>query len=474
MLCNQKLGFLYADEDDNKIIQVINQFDSFGNLIHSKIINECEIVLFALTNRFCESENFIKNHEAAKKGKKIIFYMLLEKINFAGLNNLNAFDFSGLVHLTYQESAKNRLENVLSRALQIKRDYQSINFEWITTKFKNNSVIIVKQHHMLNEEVIINHNEYHNFKISVYNLKTGDLISTCSNFVDFFCWLSFLNSFICMNRMYNNTQPFITIFDNKGSLVNRVEILNKMDVFVVRSILCNEEKEEFYLHGFEYSLGETIWIFDKKIQVIKIIENYSIYDLASKYSNVIEFRNLQYSVFYNSMKFCALQILHVSNHHEILIFELNSYSIVGSIKTSYRLEVFFNNKIILRDDKNKIYLIYKINFSKRETLSISNSIDTKFICKSSQYLKSPHLYSNPYLLPCGNSVCFDCIHLNYNLYKNTFKCSFENCKVEHILTKQLEKHDDLVNLINMNCKKLFEPLIETKILILNNLGETIC
>jgi hypothetical protein len=94
-----------------------------------------------------------------------------------------------------------------------------------------------------------------------------------------------------------------------------------------------------------------------------------------------------------------------------------------------------------------------------------------YSCNSNNLLKPCHLYSKPYILPCGNSVCLDYIYLNYNLYRYKFKCNFENCREEHQLNKKLKRNDELIDSINQNLGDLLEALIEKGKTTTDNLGK---
>jgi hypothetical protein len=114
------------------------------------------------------------------------------------------------------------------------------------------------------------------------------------------------------------------------------------------------------------------------------------------------------------------------------IFDTNSFTCIGSINMPpYLLKMVHNEKMVFSDLKESLFL-YKINYSK-------NLIDNRYLCKMKKL--NPHLYSNPYLLPCGNSICLDCIYDSFNVHCRKFCCNFESCKEEHILSNYELKED---------------------------------
>ena len=65
-------------------------------------------------------------------------------------------------------------------------------------------------------------------------------------------------------------------------------------------------------------------------------------------------------------------------------------------------------------------------------------LDSDAFCKLNLY-KKPHILLNPYLLPCGNAACLQCIYKQYNLHKHTLKC--EACNEVHRLPQMLEPYN---------------------------------
>ena len=185
------------------------------------------------------------------------------------------------------------------------------------------------------------------------------------------------------------------------------------------------------------------------------------------YSNLIFFKNQQYNVirFEGNNDIIILEQVFYKKSQEFLLIDLKSYSIINSIKTqSFKIILILNDKIVFSDNYFN-YFIYKIETKNN---NLNKIIDSKYICNFNSNLKLPHLYLNPYLLPCGNSACLNCIYMNYNLYKETIKCNFKNCNQEHILYKKLIKNDELSENMKNNCQEILKCLIdEEKNLLIN-------
>ena len=86
------------------------------------------------------------------------------------------------------------------------------------------------------------------------------------------------------------------------------------------------------------------------------------------------------------------------------------------------------------------------------------NIEDKFICKANSAY--PHLYKNPYILPCGNSACLDCIYENYNILTNSYKCNLETCKEKHRLVRNLERNEKFNKILEDNFADIFKNFKE--------------
>ena len=437
--------------------------------------------MFGITNDYIKSSHF-KNHlESAKKDGKIVLTILLENLTdaeYLELNDFEIFDFTDSDFFKIKQGEVKRFQLFLNKARSNKEQFpQNFMQSWfkIQKSFSAIDQFEVVPQQERNFLVIFKEEIQNQIKIKMLNYEKGKVTTflDIALFDSLICWIKFSERLICTPKFYKSDQLMAKLYEKNGDLVEELNLFEKFKCSAINSILCNNgDKEEIYVHCFQQSIGEIIHILDKCLNIIKTIENYSVYHLSFNYSNIIDFQNRRYSIFRNNRcsEVLIFQDLYKRPTPEILIFDLKSYSIIDSINAPHRysLEMVLNNKMIFSNSSQN-YLIYKINFNKDRSY-ISNSINQKYICKSNEYLKPPHLFSNPYLLPCGNSACLDCIHLNYNLYKKTFQCNFPNCKEEHKLTKKLEKDFNMINSINENCLKLSSGLMQIEKKILNDLG----
>jgi hypothetical protein len=107
-----------------------------------------------------------------------------------------------------------------------------------------------------------------------------------------------------------------------------------------------------------------------------------------------------------------------------------------------------NGNLVLYDS-NKMY-IQAIDYSIIDDKSFKSETISEgfYVCKLNCF--NHHFCRNPFLLPCGNIACLECIYDSYNLYFNKFVCSFDGCKVEHGLNGKIKE----LNITDENAKAI--------------------
>ena len=132
-----------------------------------------------------------------------------------------------------------------------------------------------------------------------------------------------------------------------------------------------------------------------------------------------------------------------------------NFKSIGSIEIPGRIKNLINNKFIIYDWSQLFLGKLEIPVDRHKKL------DDQFICKNNPL--KPHLYLNPYFLPCKNSACLECIYNDFNIFRSSFQCNFKTCNEKHELTSQLEKNtimeDNLkviANLVLANADELIQ------------------
>ena len=172
-----------------------------------------------------------------------------------------------------------------------------------------------------------------------------------------------------------------------------------------------------------------------------------IYDLKFNHLTSIQTESIIGSMFDH------LNYLFLQTSSNILIFDSNSFNFVSYIDIPFHFIRFSDEKLIF-SDLNEFIFVYTINLGKKNRNSIFNQ---NFICKINKF--QPHLFSNPYLLPCNNSACLDCIYEHYNIHLNLFKCTFDSCNAWHKLPYEMKKDLELNEKINENSHEILKDII---------------
>ncbi len=242
-MSKKKICFLYSQKDEIRARLIIDLID-FKDLTQK--VEDSEVLIFMLTNNFTESEIFKNNYQRAKQEKKIIFTISIDKT----INDYNDFDFAELEII--------KLKKFISRALEPKTDYNPIDLRLLRIQPKNYHLKIKELQIKSNEEVLVKYNTYEYQKssgqnIEIYNFKTGCLLSSIKiwltrDFLNY--WVSFMNQLIVL--MIDGT-PSISLYDRHGLhnvTINKKGLFSdkKNNFYYLRSISCNNEKEEIYLN----------------------------------------------------------------------------------------------------------------------------------------------------------------------------------------------------------------------------------
>ena len=119
---------------------------------------------------------------------------------------------------------------------------------------------------------------------------------------------------------------------------------------------------------------------------------------------------------------------------------------------------FIHKGDMVFSDNLKHMVTYKIIF--RDKKNISDSL-RQYTCAFDS--SKPHLFADPYLLPCNNKACLDCIIKNVNINDQigvSIKCEFDSCKEFHVLNiLKLENGLASSNLMTENLEDIVKCLI---------------
>ena len=195
----------------------------------------------------------------------------------------------------------------------------------------------------------------------------------------------------------------------KKSYEGVVKCIDGEHIYTLQYLYCNMAHD-----GHLVIKKMRLFIYDLEFNILRKIDFLTSLD---DYYGLCEIILIQPSVFI------------IKKAYEYLFFDKNNFSFIGTLKDVLPeyTDIYAAHDDLCLVEQNNTLMLQKIDAK-------NNKIDDKmFYCQLNSLYKEPHLYSNPYLLPCGNSACLDCIHNDYNIYKGTFKCNFDSCHQEHKL-----------------------------------------
>ena len=427
----------------------------------SKIEN-CEFVIFCLTNFHLQSEQFKQEFEAANS--KLMLPIQFENIDE---NNRNVFNFEEFkMTKLYDSSSFKRFQLFLSRALDLQTDQELFTCKELKVNFSisaTSGIAIPYFFSITSDHEIIFSSLMEHRILKRFNFQTGVLIKEMflnEMDIDYFCWVKHLNKLLYGNR----TDCMIYCGVSNESKVFNIKWIDLSNIKRIEMIEYNTKTNQTYLLGYSYESNQNfIIIFDEHLQQeseIKIsnlkdnyymdqlrISNSYVYLWSNKGDHIYVFdsKTLNYLTNFKPYKYLEAHNVFFYSYFVLItcdgllqIVDSRFFTTIGFIKIPGVLKMVIGDKLIVKNKFSHLF-VGKIG-DRTEDMSL---IDTKFICKINP--SKPHVYFHPYFLPCRNSACIECICNYFNIFTNTIKCSFENCKEIHPITRELEKNTIIEN-----------------------------
>ena len=516
---NEKTAYLtFSHDHENSVFEILNT--SFQHSIlnkdfsmpkiwaHGSLSNLLfpDVAIFFLTNNIIRSLSFKKKYKFLKDKGKPMLFVLINNIEINDLIDITGFNVIRFVEPINSDANKEALKHFqifLFSVLRIKSfffhesidDYSS-RMQLISNKKTFNYNATDSEMKSTDETFLLSYETFENFfligiTLKIINYNNDNVLGEISlgNCEDLFCYIDHLKMVFIIPVFTNQKRQICgELYDINGKFVRKVElspIVHSISRF--SSVAYNQENNETY---FVYSVYDenadrkngnaTIFTYDKYLRLkvntsriyaykITIYKQYiySIYQSSMYKSPKIFIYDFSFNLvasFIKEVDWWLLSNLRQTPYIFIgndLIFDTKTFSFIGFFKTQTesRLITAFKDKLIFKDFKGN-YLIYKIDLKTAQ----NNLIDSKYICKINPL--KPHLYQNPYLLPCGNSACLDCIYKHFNIYLNEFICNFESCQQSHRLTQDLNLNDIMIS----SCQNILKNMIEGGNFILSKKG----
>ncbi len=446
--------------------------------------------MFYLTNHYLETGNFFNEYLIAKQKLKAIFIILFEPID-SKFNLETIIEMDQLNVIKYDDQNKKISSNSLYRMWYLILKELNKNVEYNETahhEFQLTSVDSVRRRDqsshtnglkMINGLFLKKHLFRSNFieNYQIYDVPESNHLIVLSDELNLFIFDRNTLNFIRKTKLKLKTfgHPTDLCF---VKCLNKICFISTDSLFSMNTDYDQVQMEkkhllENYYHGglmFICTKNEKIYIYDDyehktlvlnangfhKIDHVEMINipsppvksmkiiNESMFYLT-KSSIFVYDLDLKFVFKFGSILASAESLLSSDKLNNYLftldkknlkIFSLDNFKYFGSVDINHKNVILKDSKALLAGDNliincdNRTSLkteitMFKLNFN----FSSVKNVNEDFMCKMNTY--NMHLLKNPIELPCGNYSCLECVHDNYNLARNEFKCSFKNCNKNH-------------------------------------------
>jgi hypothetical protein len=412
-----------------------------NQLFITRNLKNSNIIIFFLTKKFEKTEQF--KEEWSQRAQKAFIVILLEEIYWNSSLDLSQYFVSNLYEALSFEAKEEIIQKnktFITRLIMLTKFNSNKKHEMILNKFSSNVYgnnserLFVRKIELINdEEVVVKTSTRENIeKLMIMNYAKATIVSIIAN-EDIqkqeFCWIKHLNQIFCYQKKKSKLikEANCSLFSKSGNLIRSVYLIDN-GIYEIYSIFYNRNNLQVYLNVLNKSIFKrSILALNEEFNLIKIIdEDLFNSDYPLNYSSEIKFFHIDYKIFHYNSNIAFLQSKY--KNRMVYIFDKLSYSIVDSFQSDKILILVSRDKMLFRS--KSCYIIQNVPLSVKP----QKFLDCDAFCKLNPF-KKPHLLSNPYLLPCGNSACLECINQKYNLFQRLLKCQI--CNQEHI-PKQME------------------------------------
>jgi hypothetical protein len=448
------------------------EYNLFKTKDHRNYLEQCDMALYLIKHeRNLKSKYLRKEIEYLNKNNRLFLLILMDKKiiseNIKELNSFNVIVLDDSLNLAERTENIKRLKLFIEQSLNMfekKHKPIELKFNLIKTIDSERSRLIQKEKvNLMENEIIIRISD----KILKYfNIQTKKLILEIrvDSIISGFCLIKHLQQLLVITR--SNTTFIASFYSKTGEFLREIDIgfeqFLKLDS-IYYSELCQTTFLKFENKIFK--LNENFFV-EYSISIKGKLELFNEY-FYSWFRNEIciyDQKLHHFASYYTDSKIECLLFDSIQTNYAfiklennfVLVFYIKNFSIIGIIKHEFQPVLILNKSIVFCDDNNfyESYLFYKINIE-----NTIKKIDERMLCEINPVFL--HLYDNPYLLPCGNTACLNCISKQYDITLKKFKCGFESCEEFHQLPQKLEKDVKSIELLGLNCGKYIEKMLET-------------
>jgi hypothetical protein len=435
-------------------------------------ITKSNIVIFFINNIYRNTKRLLLEFHLAKKEQKPIIVILI------GNENLRAYSKNKLIHhpvfLRILEPFDSDLNELLKqtqlfllRAFNIDKTYFSKKIPEIklVEKLKTQKTSMNYKFEIIsnNESIILSTKT----GVVIRNLKTGSLIGEINNGTHFtFHWIEHLQKILLF---YNNSTQWAELYEKNGTFS---ELASFNDSTVdVKSFFYNHNTKDTYIvtsdrvgkygNNLKYQNCMNYYKnYNVKVSTRFVFEwlnqKLNIYSIYFSFWTKIETLNPIYSIIIDKNQ--SLNFLIQTENSEILVYDYKTFNLIGSIKSPFKSLMYLNENIIF-SNLSGISIVTRIELEGKDSRN-------KYKCYFNP--NQPHIYCNPYLLPCGNSACLDCIQWSMNIFIQKFRCGCN--EKQHSFDTEMKKNSKLNETMKENTHEILNEMLITGVEIMHKTG----
>ena len=459
----------YTNEFETQVEKFLEGIKKFGwtfNQINNSLLNtidQSEFAIFFVNKSNIKLLLFAKFVEKVfKNKKKALFIHHIDELNEFDFHEQSVIDF-----LKINDNFWKIFYYEIQRRFQVTKDSTYNSNIRLSIISKEKGHIFPAQ---LKEEnnLVFFSSFYNSSNLKICDMKTGQTIIELNKNIDIIYSMKFSQEYLQVDRRFDRRDK-LSLFDKNGNL------LKNNYSKTIKSIACNERTFTIYVLNCTY-IEYFVDLYDKNlvqisthslkctqtqnrpnsIQAInnlifiwkKNFELIDVYTCKMNYKTTLVVSNGAYFI-HSHPKYTNYIIVVSKESFEII--NTNNFKSIGLFEFNGNCKMLIKDNFILDVDKTNV-------IAKMELINPEAYLHSKYTCKLEPF--RPHLLKNPYLLPCGNSACFECIYECFYFDKLILKCNFQSCKNNHSFRNQFEKNTEIENEIKNNLNFVARKMLD--------------
>ena len=494
----KQIFIVYPNESNSEIDEILKSlifdkciiYESETDIFEKKI-KDFNCVIFCLNkdNTDADNEKIKMMIQYSESTNKVILLLWLsttaDDIKHCKLSNLEKYRIIILDNLCNKEALHmKQLYSFIERILVLKPNLNQKSFgmrlfsiekvEQVKTNLLSKEFVCL----LSNDEIIIKTKAN---TLKFYNMETGNLVGEIitgwSSFA--YCWIDHLKKVFIVESNSSHAK----LFDKNGNLFQNItlkcdNVSSSISCLAYSAtsnciIFCKHNTNGYFVCKMNenFEIGEELSIKGRPIvfndHIYAIYDSYLyIYDLSFNCLKYIDNKFSIITIFCDVVqpKFVFIK----SSINSINVLSTIDFSVVGTFNHKHECVLVRNKKIVFSKSSGSItvYLFYKL-----QVKNYNSFIDSQFLCKINPF--NIHIYEDPYLLPCQNSVCFKCMSSSSDILQKTFKCYFGSCQTFHEFSDKIVQDLKTADLIGRNTEKLLTKLSCFGLNFIDSLGNII-